>query len=122
MPQEPEFTEWLYRLELVRPALLVQGPMPAEEKILEEHFAYLERLGEQGRLLLAGRTDTTGPETFGIVLFGAESKTAAEGIMNADPAVKKKLMRATLYPFTVAIMSPPAPPDDMPPHGGPPPR
>jgi uncharacterized protein len=39
----------------------------------------------------------------GIAVFRAESENAARQIMNEDPAVKKGVMTATLYPFKVLM-------------------
>ncbi len=95
--------QYLYRLHLTRPALLTDGPTAAEQATLGRHFAYLQELKASGSLILAGRTLTTGPETFGIAVFEAADETAARAIMNADPAVTEGLMTAELFPYRVAV-------------------
>jgi uncharacterized protein YciI len=39
----------------------------------------------------------------GLAIFRAESEETARQIMNDDPAVRKNLMTATLYPFKVSL-------------------
>jgi len=73
-----------------------------EEVILEEHFHYLERALEEGRLILAGPCLDG---VFGVVIFKATSQEEAEGFMDNDPAVKHKIMETELHPFRVSLMS-----------------
>jgi uncharacterized protein YciI len=98
---------FLYYLQPTRAAMLTEGPTPEEKDAVSRHFAYLKALTEQGVVLLAGRAQTTGPETFGIVLFHAEEEDAARALMESDPAVIDDVMRATLYPFGVALLATP---------------
>lgn len=72
----------------------------AEEKIMEEHFQYLKKLTSEGVVYLAGPV-TDG--CFGIVVFDAESESAARNLMENDPAVKAGVMKAELYPFRVSL-------------------
>jgi uncharacterized protein YciI len=95
--------EFLYRLQLVRGDLLRTGPTDSEQAVVTEHFAYLQNLNAQGVIILVGRTLTTDENTMGLTIFRAESEDAARQIMNGDPAVKKGLMTATLYPFKVSL-------------------
>ncbi|MGA6985807.1 MAG: YciI family protein [Terriglobales bacterium] len=95
--------EFLYRLQLVRADLLRTGPTDSEQAVVAEHFAYLQNLNVQGVIILVGRTLTTDENTMGLTIFRAESEDAARQIMNGDPAVKKGLMTATLYPFKVSL-------------------
>ena len=95
--------EFLYKLQLVRGDMLRTGPTEAEQAAVAEHFAYLQGLNAQGVIILVGRTLTTDEKTMGLAVFRAESEDAARQIMNADPAVKKGVMTATLYPFKVVL-------------------
>ncbi len=76
---------------------------PEEQAIVSEHFAHLESLTAQEVVLLVGRTQDNSPDTFGIVIFQAESTEQARTIMNNDPAVRKGIMRAELFPFRIAL-------------------
>jgi uncharacterized protein YciI len=85
--------------------MLSDGPTLEEEAIVSEHFAYLQRLADEGTVILAGRTLNTDDSSFGIVIFKAESEQAAQAVMNDDPAVRRDLMRARLFPYRIALMA-----------------
>jgi uncharacterized protein len=95
--------EFLYKLQLVRRDMLQTGPTAEEQEVVAEHFAYLQDLTAKGRIILVGRTLTTDEHTMGLAIFRAESEDEARQIMSADPAVKKGIMTATLYPFKVVL-------------------
>lgn len=82
--------------------MVTNGPTDEEASILSEHFNYLQSLTKQGVVLVFGRTQNNDLSTFGITIFRADSENAARSIMNNDPAVKKGLMRAELFPYKVA--------------------
>jgi uncharacterized protein YciI len=84
--------------------MLTDGPTAREDAIIGEHFTYLQRLTEAGVALLCGRTTTTDAATFGIVVFTAESEDAAREIMENDPAVRLRVMKAELFPFRIALL------------------
>ncbi len=93
----------LYRLTPIRIEMVTIGPTPEERAVVSEHFAYLEALTAQGLMLLVGRTQDNSPRTFGIVIFQAESDEQDHEIMDSDPAVRKGIMRAELFPFRIAL-------------------
>lgn len=97
--------QFLYRVQPTRLGMLTDGPTEREATIVGEHFQYLKGLVEQGVVLMAGRTLNADESTFGIAIFEAESQTAAEEIMRADPAVREGVMRAELFPYRVALWS-----------------
>jgi uncharacterized protein YciI len=99
-----DVTEYLYKIQPTRLAMLTDGPTPREVEIISQHFNYLKELAAQGVVVLAGRTLTTDKRSFGIVIFHANSEGAARGVMNNDPAVKQGVMRAELYPYRIAVM------------------
>lgn len=96
--------QFLYKVHTSRPDLLTTGPTAEEAAIVQEHFDYLKGLTTKGVVILVGRALTTDENTFGLAIFRAESEGAAREIMSNDPAVKKGVMRATLFPFRVALM------------------
>jgi uncharacterized protein len=95
--------EFLYKLQLVRGDMLRTGPTGSEQAVVAEHFAYLQELNKRGGIIFVGRTLNTDESTMGLAVFRAESEDAARQIMNDDPAVKKGVMTATLYPFKVLM-------------------
>jgi uncharacterized protein YciI len=103
-PQSPATKEFLYRLEPTRLAMLTAPPTAEENAAISAHFNRLANLTKEGVVILAGRTLNTDKTSFGVIIFRAESEEAAREIMNEDPAVKRGVMRATLFPFHTALM------------------
>ncbi|MBU0719308.1 MAG: hypothetical protein KJ749_13750 [Planctomycetes bacterium] len=100
LTKDEDVKEYVCLLTPVRETFL-DDATDEENRIVEEHFRYLEDLLAKGRLILAGRC-LDGPP--GIVVFEAESADAAEGIMNNDPAVKAGIFRAEVHPYRVALL------------------
>ncbi len=98
-------SQYLYRIQPLREGFLVEST-PDEDRIVTEHFHYLQRLTEEGVVLLAGRTLNTDPSCFGIVIFVAESEEAARELVQNDPAVRASVFRAELFPYRVALAGP----------------
>ena len=98
--------QFLYRIQPVRPEMLTEGRTELESQVISEHFSYLKALMEQGIVMMAGRTENSDHSSFGLVIFKAESEKLAREIMHDDPAVKKRVMRAELYPYHIAIFKP----------------
>jgi uncharacterized protein YciI len=71
-----------------------------QQAVAAAHFEYVRGLHAAGALLIAGRTE--GAE-MGIVVFEAEDEAVAQSIVDADPAVRERLMSATLYPYRLAL-------------------
>lgn len=76
----------------------------AENAAVGKHFERLAKATNAGQVILAGRTNEALDKTFGLVIFEAESETAANAFMESDPAVVAGLMSATLHPYSVALM------------------
>ena len=96
--------EFIYVLKL-RPDLLDENVWTEkEEKVVAKHFNRLKEDTEKGKVILAGRTLNKDDSQFGIVIFREESYETATDYMNSDPAIKKGVMSATLYPYRVALM------------------
>jgi uncharacterized protein YciI len=96
--------QWVYVLKVTRLEMLTEGSTPEEDRIVSQHFAYLQDLTEGGVVILMGRTQNNDETTFGIVLFESEDETTARSIMQNDPAVRNGVMAATLYPYRIALM------------------
>jgi len=96
--------QFIYVLKL-RPRLLIEENWTdTDEEIVSRHFQKLQSLLNEGKLILAGKTDGLDEKTFGIVIFEAESKEEAIKIMKNDPAVKEGIMTAELFPYHVALL------------------
>jgi uncharacterized protein YciI len=95
--------QYLYKIEPTRSGMLSEGPTPTEQSVISEHFEYLKDLTGAGVVLLAGRTLNTDRTSFGIVIFRAASDDEARRLMEGDPAVRKGVMRAELFPYRIAL-------------------
>lgn len=94
--------QFLYKLLPVRPEM-PNAPTEAEMEIVGRHFMHLKANCEAGKVKLAGRT--MGEDVFGICVFESETEDDARAFMESDPAVAEGVMRATLYPFAIALQS-----------------
>lgn len=74
----------------------------ADNQALGRHFAKLQQLQKDGKLILAGRT--TVKESMGFVFLEAENETEARKVMDDDDAVKAGIMSAEIFPFQTALM------------------
>jgi uncharacterized protein YciI len=75
-----------------------------EDVVVAQHFERLAQAVKAGQVILAGRTKETLSTTFGLVIFEADSETAAREFMLSDPVVIAGLMTATLHPYSVALL------------------
>ena len=99
----PEIEQYVYVIKPTCLEMLTSGPTPDEEEIVGQHFAYLQALTDDGVVILAGRTQTSDHNSFGIVILNAGSESEAHERMETDPAVKGDVMRAELFPFRIAL-------------------
>jgi uncharacterized protein YciI len=67
------------------------------------HFQRLQQAAAKGQVILAGRSSEPLDQTFGLVIFEADSEAAARAFMEGDPAVQAGVMTATLHPYAVAL-------------------
>jgi uncharacterized protein YciI len=98
-----ELQEFLCVLRPVR-AAMVDDSTDEEDRVVNAHFRYHQDLTAKGIDILVGRTQDTGADTIGLVIFRAESEEAALQMVNNDPAVKNGVMTATVYPYKIALM------------------
>jgi uncharacterized protein YciI len=90
---------YLYIIHPFRDGFFEQ-PTPEETGVMEEHFQYLKQANESGALLLAGPCLDN---TFGIIVFSAESDASAQTFMFNDPSVKKNVMMAEIHPLEITF-------------------
>jgi len=74
-------------------------------KIIEEHAQWLENLGQQGILLLAGRTlvEPGNENLFGVAFIKAKDLEEAKRILAPDPAVLAGIQNAMVLPYSMGI-------------------
>lgn len=74
----------------------------SDEAVAAAHYERLRAATEDGRVILAGRSqDGLGPA---IVVFRAESEDEARNFMEGDPFVAEGLFGASLHPFRTALL------------------
>jgi uncharacterized protein YciI len=69
----------------------------------DEHFVRFKEATKSGQLILAGRAQKPGENTFGIAIFEASDEAAAGAFTKADPLVAAGLVTAELHPFSLAL-------------------
>lgn len=74
----------------------------ADNQTVGRHFAKLQQLKKDGKLILAGRTIVK--ESMGVVILEVETEMEARQIMEADDAVKAGIMSAEILPFQTALV------------------
>ncbi|WP_100489160.1 YciI family protein [Sporolactobacillus pectinivorans] len=96
--------QFIYVLRLIPLLLDESNWTKREEDIADRHFARLQKLQDEGKLILAGKTLGIDEKTFGIVILEADSDKEALELMRTNPAVAEGIMTAELFPYTVALM------------------
>jgi uncharacterized protein len=91
-------------LVLLRPARaeMAFDPTAEESRIIGEHYAYLVRLRDEGRLVVAGPSIVPG-DTFGIGVLDVEDEEEARAIVCDDPAVSSGVMTPELRPLRISV-------------------
>ena len=92
---------WLVVLRAVRDELPFE-PTDEEARIVGEHYAYLQSLRSEGRLVLAGPSALPA-DTFGLGIFDQDDRAEVEAIVALDPAVRSGIMTAEVRPFRIAV-------------------
>ena len=72
-----------------------------ERTVIEQHFVYLQKLMDEGKLVMAGRTDDA---ELGISVICVETDEEASIIMGNDPAVKAGIFRCEVKSFLLALL------------------
>ena len=97
--------QFVYVLKLTPRLLDEKNWTEQDSRIVGRHFRRLQQMHKEGRVILAGRTlNESDPSQFGVVIFEADSEDEARQVMEADDAVKEKIMTAQLFPFSVALI------------------
>ena len=94
-------SDWLCIIR--QPRATFNADMREDERaLMSEHFAYLQRLLGEGRLLLAG--PSLDPP-FGIVVLVADSEEDAWELVRADPSVRAGVQTPELHPFRTSLLA-----------------
>jgi uncharacterized protein YciI len=77
-------------------------PTGEESRVVAAHYGYLVSLRDEGKLVVAGPSIVEG-DTIGIGVLDVESRTEAEAIVAADPAITGGVMTAEVRPMRIAV-------------------
>jgi uncharacterized protein YciI len=91
--------QFLYLIRATRPGFMTEMT-PEEEAVMAAHFEYLQKLLEEGVLIMAGPCLD---RAFGIAIFRAENETAAWLIAQNDPSVKVGVMTVEMHPYRMSL-------------------
>jgi uncharacterized protein YciI len=91
-------------LVLLRPARAEMPFDPTEEesRVISDHYDYLVRLRDAGKLVVAGPSIVAG-DTIGIGVLDVDEENEARAIVAADPAIVNGAMTAEIRPFRIAV-------------------
>jgi uncharacterized protein YciI len=92
---------WLVILRPTREEMPFE-PTDEELRIISDHYEYLVRLRDEGKLVVAGPSIVVG-DTFGIGVLAVDGEDEARAIIAADPAVGSGAMTAEIRPLRIAV-------------------
>jgi uncharacterized protein YciI len=94
-------SEWIYFIHPPRDDFA--ATMTDEERsVWAVHFERLQRLTEEGVMILVG--PTLGRHNTGIAIFEADDEASAQRIMEEDPVIAGGYARGELRPFRVSLL------------------
>lgn len=86
---------------VIRPRAGFIDSMTAEEaETMDRHFAYLQGLQAERRLVLAGPCLDG---AFGVVILWASSADEARRTMESDPAIRAGILQPELHRFRISL-------------------
>ena len=95
--------QYLYTVQVGRIGMLT-APTAEEIRLTTAHRAYMQELTEKGAGIFGGAVrGIQDSRHFGLFVFQAQDDNVARQIVDNDPAVKARLMRACLYPYRIAL-------------------
>jgi uncharacterized protein len=93
---------WLIRLVPTR-ATFPKDATPAEQSVMQQHFAYWKGLNEKGICVFGGPVlDPNG--TYGIIVVHVDTEDAARALGTADPSVKAGVNKIEVAEMHVAFV------------------
>jgi uncharacterized protein len=93
---------WLIRIIPPRPAF-DKDATPAEQALMDQHFAYWKDLNDKGICLFGGPVlDPKG--VYGIIVVRAATEDDARALGSADPSVKARLNKIDVAEMRVAFV------------------
>lgn len=99
---KPPMKSWLIRIIPPRPTF-DKDSTPAEDALMEQHFAYWKDLNDKGVCIFGGPVlDPKG--VYGIIVVRAATEDEANALAAGDPSVKAGLNKNDVAPMMVAFV------------------
>jgi uncharacterized protein YciI len=92
--------EFLAVYKPCRPTLAADAT-EAERETIGRHFAYLQELLGEGRIVFVGRREDG---AYGLAALEAGSLDGARALFDADPCVREGVMSVEVHPFSVSLL------------------
>ena len=92
---------WIYFLHAPRKNF-AETMSEEEQQIMGLHAQHLQKLLDEGTLIIGG--PTLGEVNTGIAIFDAPDEQAARDILAADPAVSSGLLEGELRPYLAGFL------------------
>jgi uncharacterized protein YndB with AHSA1/START domain/uncharacterized protein YciI len=105
--RSPEAMYFFARLEGTRPGW-PENMTPEEERIMGEHFAYLQKLVAKKKVIAAGPVFEP---VFGLVILRVASEQEAREIMDHEPSIVQGVMTYKLAPMRLPLLADHVPAD-----------
>jgi uncharacterized protein YciI len=93
--------EWIYFIHPPRDDFAATMT-EAEAEVWARHWTRIQRLFEEGTVVLVG--PTLGKHNTGICVFEAPDEAAARAFMEADPTIAEGFAKGELRPFRVSLL------------------
>jgi uncharacterized protein YciI len=93
--------EWIYFIHPPRENFAATMT-EAEEEVWGRHWERIQRLYQDGSIVLVG--PTLGKHNTGICVFEAPDEAAARAIMEGDPTIAEGFATGELRPFRVSLL------------------
>ena len=95
-----------YEMKTYQMVLLYKGPNRDQDsietmKIQEGHMANIQRLGDEGKLIVAGPF-LDDKDLRGIFIFDSESEEEVKALVDTDPAIIAGRLRYEIHPWMTA--------------------
>jgi uncharacterized protein YciI len=93
--------EWIYFLHPPREDFAATMT-EAEQEVWGRHFARLQQLYAEGKIILVG--PTLGSKNTGVCVFEAPDEATAQAIVDEDPTIAEGFATGELRPFKVSLL------------------
>lgn len=90
--------EILYLVIIKKGAAWTPGDSPELNQLQADHLAYIDRLHDDGTLVIAGPVDD-GSDLRGISIFRVDSLEKAVALAEGDPSVRAGRLKVEVHPW-----------------------